>query len=166
MKKLIMILPLVFLLCFAFSCQQAEEVAEEPVVDVAAEKQNVEEALRNFYDAASTHNFQGIRDACTDDFIIFESGQVMNVEDFINFLTSFEGATMTYNLEDVKIDVEGSVAWLTLRSKANVTMGEQEMNYEWLESAVLKKQEGIWKIAFYHSTIVEPSEEKSKRIER
>ena len=160
MKKLIMILPLVFLLCFAFSCQQAEEVAEEPVVDVAAEKQNVEEALRNFYDAASTHNFQGIRDACTDDFIIFESGQVMNVEDFINFLTSFEGATMTYNLEDVKIDVEGSVAWLTLRSKANVTMGEQEMNYEWLESAVLKKQEGIWKIAFYHSTTVEPPEEK------
>jgi ketosteroid isomerase-like protein len=160
MKKLFMLLPLVLLLCFTFSCQKAEEVAEEPVVDVAAEKQNVEEALRNFYDAASTHNFQGIRDLCTDDFIIFESGQVMNVEDFISFLTTFEGASMTYNLEDIKINVEDSVAWLTLRSKAEVTMGEQEMNYEWLESAVLKKQEGIWKIAFYHSTTVEPPEEK------
>jgi ketosteroid isomerase-like protein len=84
----------------------------------------------------------------------------MNVEDFISFLTTFEGASMTYNLEDIKINVEDSVAWLTLRSKAEVTMGEQEMNYEWLESAVLKKQEGIWKIAFYHSTTVEPPEEK------
>ena len=155
-----MVLPLVLLVCFTFACQKAEEVAEEPVVDVAAEKQNVEEALRNFYDAASTHNFQGIRDVCTNDFIIFESGQVMNVEDFINFLAPFEGATMTYNLEDIKINVEDSVAWLTLRSKAEVTMGEQVMNYEWLESAVLEKQEGIWKFVFYHSTTVEPPEEK------
>jgi ketosteroid isomerase-like protein len=44
MKKLLMILPLVFLLCFAFGCQQAEEVAEEPGVkaltdeDIAAIK--------------------------------------------------------------------------------------------------------------------------------
>ena len=29
MKKLFMILSLVFLLCFTFSCQQGEEVAEE-----------------------------------------------------------------------------------------------------------------------------------------
>jgi hypothetical protein len=34
MKKLIMILPLIFLHCFAFSCQKAEEVAEEPAVDI------------------------------------------------------------------------------------------------------------------------------------
>jgi pimeloyl-ACP methyl ester carboxylesterase len=34
MKKLFMVLPLVFLLCFTFSCQLGEEVAEEPVVDV------------------------------------------------------------------------------------------------------------------------------------
>jgi ketosteroid isomerase-like protein len=160
MKKLFMVLPMVLLLCFTFACQKAEEVAEEPVVDVEVEKQNVEEVIRNFYDAASTHNFQGIRDLCTDDFIIFESGQVMNVEDFINFLTPFKGATMTYNLEDIKKNVEDSVAWVTLRSKAKVTMGEQVMNYEWLESAVLKKQDGIWKVAFYHSTTVEPPEEK------
>ena len=161
MKKLLMILPLVILLCFAFGCQkQAEEVAEEPVVDVEAEKQNAEEVVRNFYDAAFAHNYQGIRDLCTDDYILFESGQVMNVEDFIIFITPFKGATTTYNLEDVKINVEGSVAWMRMRSKAKVTMGEQVMNYEWLESGVLKKQEGIWKIAFYHSTTVEPPEEK------
>ena len=43
MKKLLMIIPLVFLLCLTFSCQkQAEEVAEEPVVDVEAEKANIQ----------------------------------------------------------------------------------------------------------------------------
>jgi pimeloyl-ACP methyl ester carboxylesterase len=37
MKKILLVFPLVFLLCFTFSCQkQVEEVAEEPVVDVEA----------------------------------------------------------------------------------------------------------------------------------
>lgn len=42
MKKLLMVVPLVILFCFTFSCQQGEGVAEEPVVDIAAE----EEAIR------------------------------------------------------------------------------------------------------------------------
>ncbi len=37
MKKFLTIIPLVFLLCFTFSCQQGEEVAEEPAVDVLAD---------------------------------------------------------------------------------------------------------------------------------
>ena len=48
MKKLLMIIPLVILLCFAFGCQQGEEVAEEVGVkalsdeDVAAIKASTE----------------------------------------------------------------------------------------------------------------------------
>jgi hypothetical protein len=33
MKKLFMVIPLVFLLCFTFSCQQGEEVAEEGLTE-------------------------------------------------------------------------------------------------------------------------------------
>jgi ketosteroid isomerase-like protein len=160
MKKLFRVLPLVLLLCLTFGCQKGEEVAEEPAVDVEVEKQNVEKVVHTFFDAVFTFNYQGIRDVCADDFILFESGQVMNVEDFINFITPFKGSTTTYNFEDVKINVEGSVAWMRLRNKAEMTMGEQIINFDWLESAVLKKQEGKWKIAFYHSTTVEPQEEK------
>ncbi|TET69109.1 MAG: hypothetical protein E3J56_10285, partial [Candidatus Aminicenantes bacterium] len=49
MKKLLMILPLVILLCFTFGCQQGEEVAEEAAVaplsdeDVAAIKARFDE---------------------------------------------------------------------------------------------------------------------------
>jgi len=38
MKKLLIAIPLVFLLCLAFGCQKAEEVAEEPEVDIEAVK--------------------------------------------------------------------------------------------------------------------------------
>ena len=43
MKKLLMIIPLVILLCFTFGCQQGEEVAEEPAVDVEPLKNMLDE---------------------------------------------------------------------------------------------------------------------------
>jgi ketosteroid isomerase-like protein len=160
MKKLFMILPLLLVLCFAFACQQADRVAEEPAVDIAAEKQEVEKVVHDFFNAVFAFNYQGIRDICTDDFILFESGQVMNVEEFIKFITAFEGSSTNYKFEDVKTNVDGSVGWMSLRNKAVMTMGEQVMNFDWLESAVLEKQGGVWKLAFYHSTTIEPPEEK------
>jgi ketosteroid isomerase-like protein len=52
MKKLLMIIPLVILLCFTFSCQQGEEVAEEPVVDIEAEQKAAADCFHNYVDAA------------------------------------------------------------------------------------------------------------------
>jgi len=41
MKKLVMVIPLVFLLCFTFACQKGGEVAEKAVVDVQANIESV-----------------------------------------------------------------------------------------------------------------------------
>ena len=165
MKKLFVILPLVFLLCITFGCQKSEEAAEEPVVDIAAKKQaatNATKVVYDFFEAAFAFNYQGIRDVCTEDFLLFESGVVMNVEDFINFITGMEGSTWTNKFEDVKTNVEGAVAWVTLRNKAEMTAGDQVMKFDWLESAVVKKIEGVWKLAFYHSTTIEPPPPEEK----
>ena len=63
MKKLLMVIPLVFLLCFTFSCQQGEEVAEEPAVDVEADVEADMEAIRNWvnlsYAAADSGDVEG-----------------------------------------------------------------------------------------------------------
>lgn len=57
MKKLLMIVPLVFLLCLSFGCQQGEEAAEiveaeQPVMDLAQVRQAIEEANIKFGEAA------------------------------------------------------------------------------------------------------------------
>jgi uncharacterized protein (TIGR02246 family) len=51
MKKLLMVLPLVLLLCFSFSCQYGEEVAEEPVVDVELDIEAIKK-INDEFDAA------------------------------------------------------------------------------------------------------------------
>ena len=50
MKKLLMVIPLVLLLCFTFGCQKREEVGEEPVVDIEADV-NALKALVDEFDA-------------------------------------------------------------------------------------------------------------------
>jgi ketosteroid isomerase-like protein len=48
MKKYLSVIPLVLLLCFVIGCQKpAEEIANEPAVDVEAEKQILEKELRS-----------------------------------------------------------------------------------------------------------------------
>ncbi len=58
MKKLFMILSLAFLLCFTFGCQQAEEVAEETVVDVEAEKEEIKDILDEWVVAYNAGEFE------------------------------------------------------------------------------------------------------------
>ena len=64
MKKLLMILSLVILLCFTFSCQKAEEVAEEPVIDVEADK----EAIKEWFDTYTSTDTAEDLDAWVDHF--------------------------------------------------------------------------------------------------
>ena len=58
MKKLLMILPLVFLLCFTFSCQDKEAMAEleEFKAQAEVEEQN-KEIARQLYEAIDEQNF-------------------------------------------------------------------------------------------------------------
>ena len=70
MKKLLMVIPLVFLFCFAFSCQQAEEVAQEPVVDVEADVQAIRSVIDESGRAWNEGDYEGFM-AIIDENAIF-----------------------------------------------------------------------------------------------
>jgi len=76
MKKLLMIIPLVILLCFTFGCQQGEEVAEETkaeqeepkgVMDLAQVIQLIEEANVKFGEAVRSGDAAVLASLYTED---------------------------------------------------------------------------------------------------
>lgn len=70
MKKFLSIIPLVFLLCFTFSCQKGEEVAEEPVeekLDLAQVRKASEEQGKKFIEAALQGDAAAAVAGCTED---------------------------------------------------------------------------------------------------
>ena len=72
MKKLLVVFSLVFLLCFAFGCQQGEELAEEPVVDIEADKAAVKDFLYQFEQALGSKDLELVsKFIAQDDDIVF-----------------------------------------------------------------------------------------------
>jgi hypothetical protein len=54
-----MILPLVCLLCFTFGCQKAEEVSEEPTVDVVANIEAIRSMSQEISRTWNENDFEG-----------------------------------------------------------------------------------------------------------
>ena len=70
MKKLVMVIPLVFLLCVTFGCQTAEEVAEdvaEAAMDMAQVRQAIEAANTKFGEAVRAGDAATLASYYTED---------------------------------------------------------------------------------------------------
>jgi ketosteroid isomerase-like protein len=152
MKKLFMVLPLVFLLCFSFSCQKGEEVAEEPVVDVEAEKQVIRDMLKRGFEVENQKDVDAIMSLgfFAEDIAI----QVPNVPqlkgleaarnfytEFFKILVSIEGGPT-----EIIISESGDMAWDYGWNRAIYEGPDGPIEDEGKYLEVWKKIDGKWKI--------------------
>lgn len=153
MKKLLLVIPLVILLCFTFSCQQGEEVAEEPLVDIAAEKEAVLKVLEMVVDAEKRQDADAAVKFFTDDVIVQspDMPQIQGTQALYDLYTEFM-FKMPYTSFDSKStetivspsgDMAYDVGWnLFIFEGPN---GNIEVKGKYL--AVMEKVNGEWKIA-------------------
>jgi ketosteroid isomerase-like protein len=151
MKKLFMVLPLVLLICFTFSCQQqAEEVAEEPVVDVEAERAKIVKLLKENVEAEKNKDMEGSMRFYNKEAYTLAPGMKL-----MKGLRDLEGLyeTIMESLVDMENDVidiqfseKGDMAYM-IASYHMVMKGENETRDEIGKFlSVLTKKTGEWKI--------------------
>ncbi len=156
MKKLFMILPLVILLCFAFSCQKAEEVAEEPVVKpLSAEDVAAIKAIGPAMDKAA---LAGDLDAAiaffTEDVMVMapNSPIIQGRSTWLEMIKPLGITSKVHVLEFVEVDGYGDIAyargnWVEEYSLKGV---EESHKDEGKVLGVLRKQpDGSWLIAVW-----------------
>jgi len=95
-KNSLLVIPLVFLLCFAFACQKGEKVAKEPAVDVEAEKEAIitkfRDEIRIFDELQKEGNISEIAEAYvswhTDDAVLMFPGEpaIIGSEDIYSYM--------------------------------------------------------------------------------
>ena len=166
MKKLPMIIPLVFLFCFTFSCQKAEEVAEEPAVDVEAEKANIRTVFDQYAKAWKTLNIDLFAEIFSHDadMVIFDTetrydGGEAWKERLQNSFDLIDDVNVTFRDYSIKVHPSGTIAWLSAFEDATWTSEGQPdevtgMRITW----VLEKIEGKWIIVEGHWSVSEPEE--------
>ncbi len=113
MKKLLLI-PLVFLLCFTFSYLQGEEVAEEPSVDVEADIEAIKNLSRAFDEASTSGNIDKLVSFFTDNSIRIPANRAPIIgkeairDDFQQY---FDQYTAEDNSEAIDVKVCGDHAF-------------------------------------------------------
>ena len=100
-------------------------------------------------------------DLVTDDYYIFENERRYTMDEFIEFVNSFDMIESEWDLRDFIIDTDSESAHATLtnigRFLVKTDSGNIVMNFEWLESAYLIKQNDDLKFKFYFSDAVKES---------
>ena len=98
MKKLLTIIPLVFLLCFTFSCQKAEEVAEEAEAEEGVLSSEDEAALKKLFDEftqfALANDWEALSQYFTEDAMLLPPNAPA-FQGRESFLQMFEGVKIT-----------------------------------------------------------------------
>ena len=131
MKKLLMILPLVFLLYFTFSCQQGEKVDEEPVVDVEADVEAIKNWVNKSYATAESGDLEGYLNFWTEDVIWMprNTPTLQGVSALRGYLQPYFGQlTLNVVISIKEIRVVGDFAFIRINTEEKYTpkMGEGE----------------------------------------
>jgi len=161
MKKLFMILPLVFLLCFAFSCKQGEEVAEEvkaeqeepkEVMALAQERKAIAEAYIKFSEIFSTGDATALASLYTEDAWLMsrQTGEIFRGREGIE---AFWAGAFQMGMKEVvltTVDVMRMDDMVGEFGKADVTIkpeGQDEIKDVGKYLVIWKKAaDGTWKL--------------------
>ena len=148
-----MIIPLVILLCFTFSCQkQEEEVAEKPAVDVEADKEAIKKITDDFNAAINAGNIDKLVSLYTDDAVRIPPNKPALVgKEAIRSLFQEQLDQFTVQNEGVIVDlkVSGDLAfvrgsWTSINTPKT---GGEPLKYNGSFVSVIQKQpEGSWKV--------------------
>ncbi len=116
----------------------------------------VQDAIRENYAAYSSFDEQRYRATTTDDFLLLEQGELIDRDgDVANMAKPGTGYRRTDHFDFRAVTVTGDIAYAiyVLRSDIHDDAGGARSR-EWLESAILRREDARWKMALLHSTRV------------
>jgi hypothetical protein len=122
---------------------------------VLAEDKGAFKPVETLFMAMSQVNHEKMKAVVTDDFVLLENGEVWTIDDLASVVgPSDYKRTNFFSL--VNANYQDDIAWINYWNKANFSNGEQSEDIVWLESVVVVKNAGQWKLSQMHSTKLNP----------
>ncbi len=124
-----------------------------------ADKTAVVDALRTLYAGATVDDMGKMHSVTAPTFYGFDGGhQYSNIDDLMKVVKAQQdkGVKYVWNVTAPKVTIHCNEAWITYVNDGSFQLpgSVTPTPAQWLESAVLQKQAGAWKIIFFHSTSV------------
>src|ERR1700722_11345541 len=119
-----------------------------------AEEMKVVETVKAGFVAAGADDLGKFHAVTTTDFYAYDNGTRFDGDALMQAIQKQHAAGYVYewNVTQPEVHVAGDVAWITYINKGSVKNASGTQQVMWLESMVLEKKDGKWKIHFVHST--------------
>lgn len=154
--------------CLALLIGFDTEVVSSQTVP-GGEASAAEATVRSFFDALEDLDFEALEGTVTSGFELVEDTLILDMQGFIGFVRPLAdgGMRFRYRLTDFNTEVRGSVAWTRYRNEGVMTVEGQERRFDWIESAVLERNDQGWRIDRLQSAPVriEPPLEPDPAVE-
>ena len=157
MKSLILVTSFSFFTIFSMlgctvSSTKNSEIAEQHII----------QTLERFFEVLDVDNYEQnlLEEVVTEDFKIFEAGEVMDIERFHAFVTHVDPnvaplSETSWTLSEFDISLDNDSAHVSYINRGIFKHGdEMTATLHWMESAYLIKQTGGYKIKFLNSNVV------------
>jgi ketosteroid isomerase-like protein len=122
------------------------------------DKEKAVETVRRMFVALANDDLGLFKSVTATDFYAFDVGKRFNGDQLMRLVIEAHasGRRYVWEVTDPEVRVEGNTAWVTYVNRGSVQDAAGVTERSWLESAVLGKEEGVWRIHFFHSTRVQP----------
>lgn len=117
-------------------------------------------AVEKLFAAISAYDYDAMYAAGTDDFQLLEDGEVWDMAQLVDAVRGAEGEIARRNFFALikQEEKEGSV-WISYWNRADLKIADgEEASIAWLESVVVVRDGGEWKIEMMHSTSLNGAE--------
>ena len=111
-------------------------------------------AVESMYVAATNDDLALFSRVVTPDFFTFDGGTQFSAATLMQFVKNAHAAGKHYvwRVTDPKVEIHGAVAFMTYTNQGSVQDASGTKQVTWLESAFLRKEQGVWRIRFFHAT--------------
>ena len=120
------------------------------------DQQAVHKTVINFFEALSNRDSVSLKDHCTADILLFETGSTWNADTLILKAITLNTATdfkRINTFDFINTTVTDNTAWVTYNLHSEITRNGKQSTMQWMETVIVIKEKQKWKIKVLHSTL-------------
>ncbi len=114
--------------------------------------------IAKVYAAFSAGKAQKYRTLLTEDYLLLENGELLDIEGDVAMMTAPDSGYQRNDMFDFRsVKIDGDIAYAVYFLKSEIKDRKGTHNREWLESAILRHAGTGWRLALLHSTRIAKS---------
>ena len=110
---------------------------------VTKDQQEVHQTVINFFGALSNRDSVSLRNNCTADILLFETGSIWNADTLIFKAITLNTATdfkRINTFDFINTTVTNNTAWATYNLHSEITRNGRQSSVQWMETVIVIKE--------------------------